>query len=685
MSGLLNRILAEETGAVAVVVAIAFPVLLLAGVLAVDISNWNVHKRQLQIQADAGALAGASAFQFPCDSTVNSSVLSNAEQYAGDATYGAGRVNTFDDIPDSEHHVLYNSTTFYGGRTKSDPGAPALTGNPCNDSAIDVKATETNVSAFFGHFLARHIDATARAQLKVAAGIRGLMPMAVPDPSTVQGAWVQFFNEATGVNIGSPVKLTQGGTSNNMAMYATPTTTVDVSTDKLGVRAIISGSNDNNCADDGVECYDQSGTTTTLLSVRRWPTTDPDTGATQPQPWVSDLRLAIDPTDTSPCATPYFADIPLSTSPCTMKVFATVHFSTTSGSGVTNLANQAVSATIGGQTITLSPPSNTNPATSDNIWTGRIPVATSSGSSQLGLIIDQRQGKVHGSTCSNNNNNNSACKLTMTDVQRVYGASALTSGPLGMVQIDEVDPPGRPLGLYTYANSIPKCTSSPCNHKFVVTLGINTLHVATAGERPTVLRLLFNQQNSSQNQSLVCDPADRNLVDELTNGCNGDFRIAKPNECDTVQKITDIASPWPCVETKGGEQPNAIAQAMKARIMGGSNSCDATSANHWSSYPNFPAGDKRIVPLFLTTFGAFEGSGHTTVPIVSFAEFYITGWTSQGSGQPTGCNNDPVPSDTKGGYLVGHFIKRVIPDNGGDTGQDCKPTDLSPCTAVLTK
>ena len=43
---------------------------ILAGVLAVDVSRWNVNKRQLQNQADAAALAGAAAFQFPCNATV---------------------------------------------------------------------------------------------------------------------------------------------------------------------------------------------------------------------------------------------------------------------------------------------------------------------------------------------------------------------------------------------------------------------------------------------------------------------------------------------------------------------------------------------------------------------------------------------------------------------------------------
>lgn len=684
MSSLLNRLVTEEHGAVAVIVAIAFPVFILAAVLAVDVSHWNVVKRELQTQADAGALAGGAAWQFPCSSAIESTILSNAQQYAGDATYaGTPENHSFKDLPDSDHHVLYNSPVFYPNRSKSDPGAPALTGHPCADNAIDVKVTQTDVPAFFGiNFFARHIDASARAQLKEAAGITGLMPLAVPDPSTVQKAWAQFYDEASGANVGSPIPLLPNGSSNNMALYSTAATTVNVTTDKLGVRAIISGVNDSDCTHNGVECYDQTSTSSTLVSVRRWPTTDPDAAATQPQPWISDLRLGPD-NGASACSALYFANVPLSQASCTMKVFATVHFSTKSTTGVTNLALQDVSATVGGGSpVPLAKPADTNPASSSNVWSGTISVPVSSGSSQLSLTLDQHEGSVHGTGCKPKNGNNSACTVTVPDAQRVYGASPLTSGPLGLVQVDEVDSSGQ---LSTYANSIPKCTTSPCNHNFIVTIGISTLHVATATEQPTVLRLLFNQQNSSQNQSLVCDPTDRNLVDELTNGCKGDFRIAEPNECDGVQHQTDLPQPWPCVEIKGGEQPNAVSQAMKARILGGQASCTTQNANHWSSFPNLPPNDIRIVPLFLTSFGAFEGSGKTTVPIVSFAEFYITGWTTQGSGQPTGCNNDPVPTDTKGGYLVGHFIKRVIPNSDGDNGQDCIPTDLSPCTAVLTK
>ena len=42
------------------------PVLIVVLILVVDVGNWFVHKRHLQMQADAGALAGGGVFTFPC-------------------------------------------------------------------------------------------------------------------------------------------------------------------------------------------------------------------------------------------------------------------------------------------------------------------------------------------------------------------------------------------------------------------------------------------------------------------------------------------------------------------------------------------------------------------------------------------------------------------------------------------
>jgi hypothetical protein len=447
------------------------------------------------------------------------------------------------------------------------------------------------------------------------------------------------------------------------------------------------------CGAVGVSCYDGSSAAS-LYSIRRWPTAPP-AGKTQPEPWVSALRLGP-----GSCDHPYFADVPLNASPCRMDLYATVHFNST----VSDLSQQSVTATVAGQTITLAPPADHNPATSSNIWTATydpavpgagVPVTTNSGSSSIKLTIDQHQGQVQttdnkgqlqSNDCKASNASKSPCTVVVDDAQRTYGASNLNSGPISRVEVDALNPATGATDE-SYTASIPSCSSSPCNHDFAVRVDVASLHVGAPGERPVMLRVASPQGT----QSLVCDPTDRNLAHELANGCNYDFRPASPGECDNVNRFSDLPvnppNAWPCVETAQGEKTNAIDTAMSNRILAGGSTCLlASQQNHWPDYPNIPDNDPRRIHVFLTKFGAFSGTnGAGTVPIVSFAEFYITGWSGQGSGA-SGCpSNDPVPGDS-GGYLVGHFIQAVVPGNG--TPEDCdltNTTDLRPCVAVLTQ
>jgi hypothetical protein len=105
-------------------------------------------------------------------------------------------------------------------------------------------------------------------------------------------------------------------------------------------------------------------------------------------------------------------------------------------------------------------------------------------------------------------------------------------------------------------------------------------------------------------------------------------------------------------------------------------------------FPNFPPGDPRIIQVFLTPFGSFSGSGSTTVPVVNFATFYLTGWTGQGSGFNNPCQgngDDPVPNNDPG-TIVGHFIKYIDSLNTGGGGPTlCDFNAFGNCVAVLTR
>ena len=51
-----------ERGAIAVLFAVLTPALIFLFLLVIDVGNWYVHKRHLQMEVDAAALAGGAYF-----------------------------------------------------------------------------------------------------------------------------------------------------------------------------------------------------------------------------------------------------------------------------------------------------------------------------------------------------------------------------------------------------------------------------------------------------------------------------------------------------------------------------------------------------------------------------------------------------------------------------------------------
>jgi hypothetical protein len=78
------------------------------------------------------------------------------------------------------------------------------------------------------------------------------------------------------------------------------------------------------------------------------------------------------------------------------------------------------------------------------------------------------------------------------------------------------------------------------------------------------------------------------------------------------------------VDIRTGQAVNQVAARMNQRILGTDKPTTCTSPNHWSSFPNLSKSDRRIVSVFLTPFGTFQGSGSGTVPIQDFGTFYVT-------------------------------------------------------------
>jgi len=162
----------SETGAVLVMVGLWLPVLVLFMSFVIDVGNWFEHKRHLQMQADAAALAAGGTFAFPgCDPAI---VNSTAEAYGG-GTYNAQIGGT----SPSNVHMQINSRTYYGQSSPIDQ--TVNTADPCTAQMVDVKMTETNLPWFLrAGKLVPFINAHARVSLLQIDTQNGALPVGVP-------------------------------------------------------------------------------------------------------------------------------------------------------------------------------------------------------------------------------------------------------------------------------------------------------------------------------------------------------------------------------------------------------------------------------------------------------------------------------------------------------------------------
>src|SRR4029450_7976223 len=77
----------RDDGGVIVLTALLLPFAILLVSLSVDIGNWWVHKRHLQLQADAAALAGGALLGncFSAPTTANTAITNEATRFGGGA------------------------------------------------------------------------------------------------------------------------------------------------------------------------------------------------------------------------------------------------------------------------------------------------------------------------------------------------------------------------------------------------------------------------------------------------------------------------------------------------------------------------------------------------------------------------------------------------------------------------
>jgi hypothetical protein len=649
ISHLLDRLHRDERGSVLLFVFGFLPVAFATAALVIDVANGAEHRRHLQLQADAGVLAAAQEFNgcFLDENAANNDIEAQALSYGG-----------------ADH----NPQVGPGAQARVDPRVNATSyttpsfsdGAPCDTGFVDLKLTEVGSPPLFA-FLSNH-DFRAHARVKVftMSSSNKLLPIAVPDPDP-RVAIARFVDESTGTVLAS-TPLTKNGSQGSLALWdnsAAPVT-VPITAEHVGLRIVLAGDpSATTCGQPLVNCYDLTSGTHGLVHLRGW--TSAGTGeATAPIARNVSLVPAT-------CPDPTFVNAAVS---CTIGVNATVDFGV--GNPVTTLG-ATVSATMGGLSYPLTYDSGSGTWSTN----GAIPVAPQTGPHDVGLHW-QITKLANGSNC-----NGGQCRGDINAVHRTMSPTPDIAGPIGLAQVTEG-------GVMN--NSLQRCSAlfTACTHNLVVKIGLSGgLALSTAGGPPVRLRVI----GGSQNQSLDCDPFPDatghvpNLRDELAGGCKPEYRPHEDSDppCpDSTNELWSRPNPpaWDCVAAQTGNATNQIAQGLNLRVFGTTQPSSCTQPNHW---PNWQPGDPRIIFVIVTPFGAFGGSGSTTVPVVRFAAFYMTGWTGSGSGtNPCLGQGDEAPNDAA--EIVGRFIQYVdTPNNGGAGDQTCDFSAIDPCTAVLVE
>jgi Putative Flp pilus-assembly TadE/G-like len=698
--------LADQDGSVLVIVAVAMTSLVLIAAFVIDVANFYSHKRHLQVQADAAALAGAH--NLTAAGCSNSLIDSGARAYGGSDSPDGTLIRTqaYNDqlggTPAKKVHILVNSTTYWDGADTSwNSGDPKADGAPCGTGYVDIKATESNLPWFFGFGgFVKSINAHARVSLFEQSTANGTLPIAVPNPLPTSAAAI-FINEATKAVLATQ-PFTHVGPSGTLDMWQTSAGSVTLPGTATGVVIAMSGRQTLQlsgltlaeiCSQQLTDCYDSSADPPNigLSFIRGYSASG---SGTQPnKPILRSVELI------GATCSPYFAK-----GTCIYDVVARIDAGT-----ALPKANQI----YGANGVTLDSSTNSNcgyVVGPDQCWHGTLTLPAGSGPQNIEITWEETSGQVQMNKledCKVGNGNK--CNGTFGMSQRAYGARDISSGPIELLKVFNCD-------------GDPSCTLSDrqsyetgSSHTFMVAMGIaGTLRNATSVLEPDVqLRV-----KSNTGQSLDCDDQYTNLKQELAYGCGPSYT---PNtgtpDCSTLgtNAARALAQPWSCIAVNTGMSPNDVAAGLNNRLFGDekppNGACKGLGTlgyNNWSMFvenyvptgpgdprgqDGFPVGDPRVLNAYLTTYGAFSHVNGTSgsVPVTGFGHFYVTGYTGANGGgfkPPCQGNGDaPVPNDASGnpdsGLIVGHFI-RFVDTIGGDGSLPCNPASINACVIVMT-
>jgi Flp pilus assembly protein TadG len=655
-----------ERGAVLVFFALFAPVAVLFLSFVIDIGNWFDHARHLQLQADAGALAAAQAFQ-PCN---DSAIYSAAGQYSGassvktptggSATAGSPLYNPqIGGTTQANIHELVNSPTYYEQPSPVD--SSVNTTNPCASEMVDVKLTETDLPWYFRLLSVPYINAHARVEILQETSARGMEPLAVAQTAPV-AAKAYFVNEDKSNEVLASVGLEQTSTNaqgqgvwTDAKGIPVPVTInkTNLATAHIGVVIALSGNaGHTKCGETYVQCFDEQ--TGPLLHIAGYSN---EGKGTLKAPLAH--RVTLSPVT---CTDGYFSS---ATGSCTFTISAKIDYGSTNMHGVT--VTPKVKGAKEKEALAFN--------SSTGLWTGSAALSSASGSNEVSLVV-QCNPKAKESACAAESKSTEA---TIADVHRIYAASwEKNSGTIAGAWIGESE--GSPLD----ANSFEVCEAADenhCTHKLTVTLDVGGSLAVAAGYSDPLRHLRWEgEQGVRAGCPPPALPSGSQYRETLEQGCQGTYAINTSDpEC------TANASPYQCL-TVGlpGKDVGPTVEGIDKRI----ESTPGTRfycPNSWQNtnkngVPIIPSDDSRIVQVFVIPYGTVDAEGRSTlgreeVPIQNFAAFYVTGFPGDT------CKSDPSTGNAE---IVGHFIEYVNPLGVGGEGK-CVASSIGECVAVLTR
>jgi hypothetical protein len=716
-----------EKGAVAVLVAVMILPLTLLLAFAIDTGNWWTHKRHLQTEADAAALAGAAGPWLPgCNdvSTDPTSIVGKALQYSGDQNRGALYNFQYTDTASSKRvHALINSSDYWpaGGDNTANGGSPCnslqtLANGQCQTPQdtpthptcpnLDVKITESNLPTLFGSiagFNSVTITRHARVEIQASKLEGGVRPIAVRDDAAYQSAQILLYRAnsdgSVGAAYGAPICLATRTTHDPLQGDSDPTSytqfagsssvTMPNPAQSLLVRVQLFANINCTGASGGIYPQDGGGNPgggLNFINVNANATA----GANDP-PKVDGVTM-LPPGAGSCSADGYFSSLfayPVDPDPCTATVKAFVSFNP---GAITSGANENVFVKIVDNTTNTTTDATVQ---GDGSWQAGFSIAGESLAHQFTIMWAQTHDKVTGyGTCKMPNNGNpfsnqNPCHDTINVVQQQSFAGtedstlALNTATINLVQIGEG-------ALAAGANSFVQGTSHTLNFK----VRVGGLSNSLPTDPPIIIR--YAVQNYKRTGVVDCGQGTGNQYDAIVNGCPRDIYFWTGGDCgppppNAAPDTSPAGTPIDCVGIVPGNRRGQIRQAFHDKI---GTSCDnwmAWKASNGTLAGFPPAGDPRVIPMIITPPADLSGGGGSTadVPVVRVATFYVTGGdglANPSSSCPAPTNqNEPFPGKRSSNNAIwGHWIKYVNA-NGAGNGIGCNKNSFGDCVAVLTQ